>query len=143
MQTTDPVQRPAPGALPKPAAGPGKLPGIPHLIAVGSGKGGVGKSTLSVNLALALLQRGARVGLVDAEILGPSIPGMLGVPTIGQYLQPSGGQMPVLRYAHPDAFRMYAGAAYRMGVKHAASGPLVRSSYRADEQARAIGVPLP
>jgi len=60
--------------------GPEKLPGITHVIAVGSGKGGVGKSTVAVNLALALQQVGGRVGLVDADILGPSIPGMLGLP---------------------------------------------------------------
>jgi lipoic acid synthetase len=60
--------------------------------------------------------------------------------TIGQYLQPSGGHMPVLRYVHPDVFKTYADAAYQMGFKHAASGPLVRSSYHADEQARAVGI---
>jgi lipoic acid synthetase len=60
--------------------------------------------------------------------------------TIGQYLQPSGGHMPVCRYVHPDSFKMYAQEAYKMGFLHAASGPLVRSSYHADEQAHAAGV---
>ena len=60
--------------------------------------------------------------------------------TIGQYLQPSGGHMPVRRYVHPDAFKRYADAAYAMGFMHAASGPLVRSSYHADQQAHAAGV---
>ena len=60
--------------------------------------------------------------------------------TIGQYLQPTGGHMPVRRYVHPDVFKWYADAALRMGFKHAASGPLVRSSYHADEQARAVGL---
>ena len=83
MQTTAPdhTRQHSPDALSQAPAGPEKLPGIQHIIAVGSGKGGVGKSTVSVNLALALQQRGARVGLVDADILGPSIPGMLGIPT--------------------------------------------------------------
>jgi ATP-binding protein involved in chromosome partitioning len=61
--------------------GPEKLPGIKHVIVVGSGKGGVGKSTVSVNLAFALQQMGHRIGLMDADVLGPSIPGMLGLPT--------------------------------------------------------------
>jgi len=60
--------------------------------------------------------------------------------TIGQYLQPSGGHMPVRRYVHPDTFKMYAGEAIKMGFRHAASGPLVRSSYHTDQQAHSAGV---
>jgi lipoic acid synthetase len=60
--------------------------------------------------------------------------------TIGQYLAPSGHHLPVLRYVHPDTFAMYAREASAMGFSHAASGPLVRSSYHADLQARGAGV---
>ena len=61
-----------------PPQGPQPLPGIAHIVAVGSGKGGVGKTTLAVNLAIALARLGHRVGLVDADIYGPNVPLMMG-----------------------------------------------------------------
>ena len=57
---------------------------VAHLIVVGSGKGGVGKSTVSVNLAVALAKRGYQVGLLDADTYGPSVPMMLGVRKRGE-----------------------------------------------------------
>jgi lipoic acid synthetase len=60
--------------------------------------------------------------------------------TIGQYLQPSEHHLPVLRYVHPDTFKMFEREAYAMGFTHAAVGAMVRSSYHADEQAHAAGV---
>jgi lipoyl synthase len=60
--------------------------------------------------------------------------------TIGQYLQPSDGHLPVLRYAPLESFTMFEQAAKEMGFSHAACGPMVRSSYFADEQAHLAGV---
>jgi ATP-binding protein involved in chromosome partitioning len=59
-----------------------RLPGVKNIIAVAAGKGGVGKSTVSTNLAAALAAQGAAVGLLDADVYGPSIPQMMGVPQV-------------------------------------------------------------
>jgi ATP-binding protein involved in chromosome partitioning len=74
---TSQVRRAAvtPGASPSPSL----IPTVKHVIAVASGKGGVGKSTVSANLALALAATGAKVGLMDADVYGPSIPTILGI----------------------------------------------------------------
>lgn len=67
------------GGHPKPQAGPMKPAGVERILVVGSGKGGVGKSTVSSNLAVALAKQGRKVGLLDADIYGPSQPRMMGV----------------------------------------------------------------
>ncbi|MEX0311798.1 MAG: Mrp/NBP35 family ATP-binding protein [Tateyamaria sp.] len=80
-----PAQKPAAppslkiGGHPKPQEGPTKPSGVQRILAIGSGKGGVGKSTVSSNLAVALAKQGRRVGLLDADIYGPSQPRMMGV----------------------------------------------------------------
>src|ERR1017187_3627226 len=66
---------PRPG---QPPPGPQPLPGVDAIVAVGSGKGGVGKTTLAVNLALALAKMGHKTGLLDADVYGPNVPLMLG-----------------------------------------------------------------
>jgi ATP-binding protein involved in chromosome partitioning len=71
-----------------------RLPGVRNIIAVAAGKGGVGKSTVATNLAAALHRQGARVGLLDADVFGPSIPQMMGNPEVppdvgvGQKIKP-------------------------------------------------------
>src|SRR5712692_3829954 len=79
-----------------PTGGPAKitLPGVKDVIAVASGKGGVGKSTVAANLALALKMQGHRVGLMDADIYGPSVPIMMGIPPLDPKLTP----FPMERY---------------------------------------------
>ncbi len=82
------VQAPAASGVPTPKL----IPGVKRVIAVGSGKGGVGKSTVAVNLACALHAMGLKVGLLDADIYGPTVPKMLGTveePTItGERINP-------------------------------------------------------
>ena len=74
IQTTSRVRKPK-----DPTADRKALEGVAHVIAIGSGKGGVGKSTVAANLAVALARTGARVGLLDGDIYGPNLPRMLGV----------------------------------------------------------------
>ena len=75
-----PVMNAAPAAAPRPSAPtPVSYPALGRIIAVSSGKGGVGKSTVATNLAVALAATGARVGLMDADVYGPNVPRMMGV----------------------------------------------------------------
>ncbi len=85
------------GGHPTPQAGPQPIPGVRHIIAIGSGKGGVGKSTVTSNLAVALARAGRRVGLLDADIYGPSQPRMMGI--TGRPASPDGQRIEPL-HAH-------------------------------------------
>ena len=99
--TRSPAQPPAgpgvtaPGAARDARRRPGGLPGVKHIIAVASGKGGVGKSTTAVNFALALKDKGLNVGVLDADIYGPSMPRLLGIH--GQPQQLAGNKLDPMR----------------------------------------------
>ncbi|HCB89332.1 MAG TPA: sodium:proton antiporter, partial [Porphyromonadaceae bacterium] len=85
---------------PRPAL-PDLLPDVKNIVAVASGKGGVGKSTVCTNLAIALAQKGYKVGLLDADIFGPSVPRMLGVEDVPVYTEKMEGRdliVPVENY---------------------------------------------
>jgi len=92
------VKTPAP--IPAAEAAP-VLPGVRNIVAVSSGKGGVGKSTVAANLAVALVREGYRVGLLDADIFGPSVPKMFGIEDEQLYMHEVDGRnliIPVERY---------------------------------------------
>ena len=101
------------------------LPGVGHVIAVGSGKGGVGKSTVAANLAIALAQTGASVGLLDGDIYGPNLPRMLGVNR--QPYSKDGRIMPV--EAHGIRF-MSMGLLVDQGEAVVWRGPMLHSAIK-------------
>jgi ATP-binding protein involved in chromosome partitioning len=81
VSLTSDRQQASHGHAQRPATGPKRepVPGVKRIVAVGSGKGGVGKSTVAVNLALAFAAQGLRTGLLDADLYGPSVPRLLGI----------------------------------------------------------------
>jgi ATP-binding protein involved in chromosome partitioning len=109
-----------------------RLQGVSRVLAVASGKGGVGKTTVTVNLALALALRGARVGLFDADIYGPNVPLMLGV----SRKQPARGRLPIAR-ADPTP---YIPPLERYGLKVMSIGLLVGETEAVMPDARFAGL---
>jgi ATP-binding protein involved in chromosome partitioning len=96
-------------AVPRPEAGRQPVDGVKNIIAIGAGKGGVGKTTVSVNLAVALARMGSRVGLIDGDMYGPNVPIMLGLraqlETDGQKIVPAnrhGLQVISMGFLTPD-----------------------------------------
>jgi len=92
-----PAPEPGPGGAAPPLSGR-EVPGVRHLVAVASGKGGVGKSTIAVNLAVELARSGARVGLLDSDVYGPSVPKMLGLEDSRPHATDRETILPVERY---------------------------------------------
>jgi ATP-binding protein involved in chromosome partitioning len=99
---------------------PHRIPNVANVLVIASGKGGVGKTTVTVNLALALSERGARVGLFDADIYGPNVPLMLGV----RRSKPASGLAPIGRADNTP----YIPALERYGLRVMSIGLLVGES---------------
>ncbi|MCJ7509622.1 MAG: Mrp/NBP35 family ATP-binding protein [Dehalococcoidia bacterium] len=107
-----------------PLSGPRPVEGVRNIIAVASNKGGVGKSTVAVNLAIALAKHGARVGLLDADLTGPNIPTMVG---LEQGYQADTGLVPVTCYGVKV---VSIGFLLRPGLPVIWRGPLIGSGIR-------------
>lgn len=99
METTSTGEEPA-GTAAGDARAPGRLPTVDHVVAVGSGKGGVGKSTVAVNLALALRDGGVTAGFLDADIYGPSGLALLGMEDAPERVEMTGDRRVVPLEAH-------------------------------------------
>ncbi|MCO5230746.1 MAG: Mrp/NBP35 family ATP-binding protein [Chitinophagales bacterium] len=106
------------------------LPGVKNIIAVSSGKGGVGKSTVSVNLALALQRSGAKVGLIDADIHGPSIPTMLGLKGLRPGIENIDGKPKIVPLYYKGLKVISIGFLVEEGQAIAWRGPMVTSALR-------------
>jgi len=115
----------ASGGPPRGASGgrtkPANLSGVKHILAVASGKGGVGKSSIAVNLAYLLAGRGAAVGILDADVYGPSLPVLLRLDVKGCYASQAGGIMPI----EHEGLRLMSMGYLRPGEHAALRGPLV------------------
>lgn len=98
-------------------------PQIKHFVMVSSGKGGVGKSTTSANLAIALAQQGKKVGLLDADVYGPNIPRMLGLNTTKPQVDPSGKKLLPLKAFGVEMMSM--GVLYEEGQSLIWRGPML------------------
>ena len=107
-----------------PLRGPQPVEGVRNIIAVASNKGGVGKSTVAVNLAVALAKHGAQVGLLDADLTGPNIPTMVG---LEHGCQAETGLVPVMRYGVKV---VSIGFVLRPGLAMIWRGPLIGSGVR-------------
>ncbi len=110
---------------PRPPAPQDILPGVKHCVAIASGKGGVGKSTVTVNLAIALAQEGAKVGVLDADVYGPSVPLMMGV--TDRPFTKDGKLIPVFRYG---VHMMSLGFLLEEGQSVLWRGPMVASTVK-------------